>query len=163
MLHEVNLDARWRRLLGFAEPDLHMKDFEILLRGFAMLVDGNNYKPSMAKFLNAFSRKSKNCSAADIAYLRTIFTSFLDAAGTLGNRAFFGKATGKFNISMYEAVFTAVCRQAFKEQSIIIHPIDPSKLQALKADSEFTDATQKDTASTANVTVRIQRAKEILL
>ncbi len=128
-----------------------------------MLVDGNNYKPSMAKFLNAFSRKCKNCSAEDIVYLKSLFTSFLDAAAGLNERAFFGKVTGKFNISMYEAVFTAVCRQAFKDQSLVVHPIDAGKLQALKADPEFTEATQKDTAGTTNVTIRINRARELLL
>ena len=33
-----------------------MKDVEILLRGFALLIDGQNYAPSMVKFLNQFSR-----------------------------------------------------------------------------------------------------------
>jgi len=31
MLYRINLDTRWRRLVGSPEPDLHMKDVEILL------------------------------------------------------------------------------------------------------------------------------------
>ena len=163
MLHQINLEAKWRRLLGFDEPDLHMKDFEILLRGFAMLVEGEHYRPSMAKFLNGFSRKCKNCPSEQIEFLKAIFTSFLAASAGLPQRAFFGKATGKFNISMYEAVFTAVCQQAFKDQTFVTDPIEPVKLQALMDDPDFTEATQKDTASKANVTTRLNRAKQLLL
>ena len=43
------------QLLDAQEADLHMRDVEILLRSFAMLIDGDQYKPSMVKFLNAFS------------------------------------------------------------------------------------------------------------
>jgi len=35
---------------------------EILLRGFAMLVLGNNYRPPMARFLNSFSEKVRSFS-----------------------------------------------------------------------------------------------------
>ena len=48
-----------------------MKDVEILLRGFAMLVKGDKYRPSMAKFLNQFSRTqriSTIMNSADLKY-----------------------------------------------------------------------------------------------
>ena len=45
MLYRVNTTPQWRRLLRTPEPDLHMKDIEILMRGFAMLIDGPNYTP----------------------------------------------------------------------------------------------------------------------
>src|SRR5216684_4576176 len=60
MLYRANANPAWRRLLVNQEPDLHMKDVEILLRGFAMLIDGDNYAPSMVKFLNQFSRKCRS-------------------------------------------------------------------------------------------------------
>jgi len=50
MLYRENSRPAWRHLLGNQEPDLHMKDIEILLRGFAMLVDGHIYAPSMVRF-----------------------------------------------------------------------------------------------------------------
>jgi hypothetical protein len=37
-----------------------MKDVEILLPGFVMLIEGDNYAPSMVKFLNQFSRKARS-------------------------------------------------------------------------------------------------------
>jgi len=36
MLYRINLDSRWRTIVGLEDPDLHMKDTEILLRSFAM-------------------------------------------------------------------------------------------------------------------------------
>ena len=40
MLYHANAKSEWRRILAYQESDLHMKDVEILLRGFAMLIDG---------------------------------------------------------------------------------------------------------------------------
>ncbi len=40
MLYRVNTDDRWRLILHSPEPDLHMKDIEILLLGFAILISG---------------------------------------------------------------------------------------------------------------------------
>ena len=38
-LYRLNSLSGWRKLLRSEESDLHMKDIEILLRGFAMLID----------------------------------------------------------------------------------------------------------------------------
>ena len=57
MLYRVNGKEGWRRVLNSPEPDLNLKDVEILLRGFAMLMNGANYSPSMLRFLNQFSRE----------------------------------------------------------------------------------------------------------
>src|SRR5262249_20920380 len=59
-----------------------MKDMEVILRGFAMLIDGENYAPSMVKFLNRFSRKCENNSEDQNQYLEGLFVSFLGAAST---------------------------------------------------------------------------------
>ena len=80
MLNRINTERpEWRRLLGSPAPDLNMKDIEILLRGFAMLVDGANYKPSMVRFLNRFSTKCRKQDAEENAYLEILFMSFLGA------------------------------------------------------------------------------------
>ncbi|EED2831859.1 DUF262 domain-containing protein, partial [Salmonella enterica subsp. enterica] len=57
MLYKINIHPGTRRILATTEPDLHVKDVEIILRGFAMLIDFDNYIPSMVKFLNQFSKK----------------------------------------------------------------------------------------------------------
>ena len=161
MLYNINLDMRWRRLIGTPEPDIHMKDVEILLRGFAMLIDGDNYRPSMTKFLNKFSNDAKSFSDDDIDYLKNLFNSFLDSCQTLNERAFMGR-TNKINISVYESIFNAICKTTFREKSLDLIPINEESLDLLKNDNEFLRATQKDTASKSNVDIRLLRAKEVL-
>jgi len=67
MISRTNSDAKWRKIVGLSSPDLHMKDVEIILRGFAMLIEGDQYNPSMTKFLNGFSKNSKALSADQIS------------------------------------------------------------------------------------------------
>ena len=161
MLYSINLDQRWRRLIGTSEPDIHMKDVEILLRGFAMLKNGDNYKPSMTKFLNKFSNDAKTFSGEDIDYLKSLFHSFLVSCQNLNELAFMGK-TNRINISMYESIFNAVCRTEHREKPPYIVYLNDERLNLLKNDDEFLKATQKDTASKSNVNIRLERAKQVL-
>ena len=162
MLKEINEDVRWRRLIGISE-DIHLKDIEILLRGFAMLIEGyENYAPSMSKFLNKFSKRSKSVSEDNIKYSKELFNKFLIECDKLDSKAFFSK-TGKFNISMFEAIFSTICEKAFKNRSLSIDSIDENNLSRLKEDKEFSDASQSETASKNNVKKRIERARAILL
>ena len=158
----LNQDERWRRLLG-TDEDIHLKDIEILLRAFALLIDGyENYKPSMLRFLNNFSKQNSNIEQEKINYLEKLFDAFLKECEKLNEKIFFSR-TGKFNISMFEAIFASVCEDAFKNKNTEVSPIDNSKLKILKEDQEFFDASQSETASKKNVIKRVERAKAILL
>jgi hypothetical protein len=185
MLYRLNLSAEWRRLVGVSQPDLHMKDVEILLRGFAMMIEGHSYAPSMKRFLNLFSKNARQLfglgtgaskrkgedevtatrQAEQSQRLETaerVFNEFIRATAHLPDRAFYGEATGKFNISTFEAVFTAVCGPIWTGSSGSIRQITSAKLEQLKADPEFVSATQKATAQTTNVQKRLDRARTIL-
>lgn len=138
-----------------------MKDVEILLRGFSMLVDGENYKPSMTKFLNKFSFMAKSYPQENIDYLENLFQAFIEKASEADPKLFHSK-TGRFNISVYESVFVAACSNAFRNKTLNVSDIDADKAVTLKENQEFINATQSETASTKNVTLRIRKAKEIL-
>ncbi len=161
-VYRINILPKWRNLLGFPEPDLHMKDVEILLRGFAMLIEGSKYKPSMTKFLNGFSKNCKTVKLDQIEYLEKLFKSFLDGCDNLPSKAFFSKQ-GKFNILLYDASFAAICSEAFATRSFVKEKIDSKNLNSLQEDKEFSNASQSDTAGTTNVTTRLGRARTILL
>lgn len=162
MLARINLKPEWRRLLGLKDPDLHMKDIEILLRGFAMLIEGGNYKPSMTKFLNGFSKKSKRLDSDQLNYLERLFESFLEASKKLPDDAFMSKKQ-KFNISLYDATFAAICSKSFSERNLVSEPISRDKLTLLREDAQFVDASQSNTARKTNVETRLLRARNILL
>ncbi|AJX32397.1 DUF262 domain-containing protein [Burkholderia oklahomensis] len=162
MLYKINQLPAWRRLLGNEVPDLHMKDVEILLRGFALLVDGENYAPSMVKFLNQFSRKAKFKSADDNKYLLNLFDGFLRACANLPGDAFMNKKNGRFNVALYESVFAGACEEALHERRDIKRDIDAGKLIELEGDGEFAGALQKSTTDAKNVKKRLERAKAIV-
>lgn len=162
MLYRINLLPEWREVTPSSTPNLHMRDVEILLRGFAMLIESDTYKPSMTKFLNQFSFKAKSFAEENIQYLESLFKAFLENIPSEDKRLFFSK-TGRFNLSVYESIFVACCKQAFIEKNLAVKQIDLLKVQELKENPDFIEATQSDTASEKNVKLRLSKASEILL
>lgn len=161
LIYKLNALPAWRGILGIETPDLNMKDCEILLRGFAMLISSGDYAPSMTKFLNDFSRRMKNTSAERLAYLEKLFGSFLDACAQLPPKSFNG-IKGRFNISIFESVFNAVCEGPFSGQGVVTRTVQPELISALKQDTTFMEAAQKATAGTASVETRLRIAREKL-
>jgi uncharacterized protein with ParB-like and HNH nuclease domain len=162
MLARINLNASWRWLLGLEEPDLHMKDIEILLRCFAMLIEGGKYKPSMTKFLNGFSKNSKAIDGERIEYLEKLFESFINSCQALPKEAFLSKSL-KFNISLFDSTFAAICGTVFCSRELVSEPVNHEKLIQLQNDPEFIEASKSDTASKANVEKRLLKARDYLL
>ena len=162
LIYKLNALSAWRGILGIQMPDLNMKDCEILLRGFAMLIASRDYTPSMTKFLNDFSRRMKSTSAERLAYLEKLFVSFLDACAALPPKTFNGPK-GRFNISIFESVFNAVCEGPFSRQELVVNPVNADLIAALKQDPAFLQSTQKDTAGATNVETRLRIAREKLI
>ena len=162
LLYSINNIPEWRRLLDRPEPDLHRKDVEILLRGFAMLLDGENYVPSMVRFLNQFSNKCKVYgSDENNKYLDGLFKSFLKACSILPKDAFVRK-NGRFNIALYEAAFTAACEKAFKDRSFVKGSLDVNRIRELEKDQDFAEASHAGTTQTASVRKRLGKARKII-
>ena len=144
------------------EPDLHLKDIEILLRGFALLIDGSAYAPSMLRFLNGFSKKCRAHDSQQNAYLKELFKSFLGACLRLPDGAFLNPHDRRFNIMLYEAVFTATCEPAFAERRPVSGVLMADRVRELKKDEDFVAAAVFNTTSTANVKKRLSRSREIV-
>ncbi|NMC98131.1 MAG: DUF262 domain-containing protein [Bacteroidales bacterium] len=161
-LYLLNLDKNWRLLTPQKEPDIHMKDIEVLLRGFAMLVMKDEYSPSMTKFLNKFSLRTKKFPKENIDYLTSLFHAFVEHSISLDQKLFFSK-TGRFNISVFESIFYAVCKDAFDRKDLKIRKITIDKVNKLKEDPNFIEYTQSNTASFNNVTKRLDLAYSILI
>lgn len=162
MLHRINLYPEGRRLVGKNEPDLHMKDVEILLRSFAMLIEGTNYAPSMVRFLNQFSKKAQTQSIEQNEYLKELFHSFLAASTKLETNTFLSKRTRRFNFALFESVFAAVCKEPFLQRKLISNPLDQERIGRLESDKEFTRASLEGTTQTANVKNRLDMASAIV-
>lgn len=161
MLYRINLDENWRKLTPQNTPDLNMKDVEILLRGFAMLVNHETYKPSLTKFLNNFSAKARKYSNEEIEYFEILFRKFVEEVVEIDPKLFFTKA-GRFNITIYEAIFVVLTENAYKTKSHSIQSTTLDKVKKLKEDADFIAASQSNTTSAANVILRVKKASEIL-
>ncbi len=162
MLYRTNTDQKWRDLVGARIPDIHMKDVEILLRGFAMLIQGDSYRPSMGKFLNNFSKHAKSFDEDELYRLQLLLDSFLDSCANLPLDAFHS-AQGRFSPMIFESVFVGACGEPYHEGRNIKGKIALDSLNSLKEDSEFRSATQSRTTALGNVEKRLSRAREVLV
>lgn len=160
-LYKVNLYPNWRNLLNKQEPDLHMKDVEILLRGFALLLEGAEYRPSMTRFLNQFSKKSRSFKEESLPFFEKLFETFCDSSYALSPTIFVSKS-GKFSITVFESIFVALCEEAAKNENYNIKTTTNEIIESLKENEEFIKATQDNTAGKGNVETRLRLAKEIL-
>jgi uncharacterized protein with ParB-like and HNH nuclease domain len=162
MIQRLNLKEEWRRLLQLPDADIHMKDTEIVLRGFAILIAGASYKPSLTKFLNRFSRAAKEYSTEQIAYLEWLFDAFLEACCDLPEGTFISARTRRFSIALYESVFATACEGALERRDLAILPIEYAAIRTLDADEGFATASERGSSHTANVEIRLERARSIL-
>lgn len=157
MLARLNLNQEWRRILGASEPDLHMRDTEVLLRAFAMLIDGRDYSSSsMIAFLEKFSKNAKKLSKARVDELHATATAFFATTTQLPPDAFHG-VSGKFSVTIFESAFATICAA---------HPqIDARQTLAiptLKVDTEFRKFATARSSNRVNVEGRLGRAQALL-
>ena len=134
-LYKTNTQVKWRRLVGGGRSDLHMKDVEILLRGFAMLIKGDSYSPSMERFLNAFSETARLFDDGTVSSLSDLLQSFLDSCDNLPDDAF--QVGGRFSAMIFESVFVASCAEAYSSGTLVKGTINPDRLRRLRMDQEF--------------------------
>jgi hypothetical protein len=126
-----------------------------------MLLDSVEYRPSMTRFLNQFSKKSRNFNPESLPYFQQLFESFCDKAVNLNQKIFVSKS-GKFSITVFESIFVALCSDAAKKESLEIKVTTNETIELLKSNLDFIKASQDNTAGKGNVESRLKIAKEII-
>jgi len=157
-LFKLNLDPRWRMLLGQGEPDLHMRDMEVLLRGIAMWRMGDDYAPSMVKFLNRYSKTAKHFGTEETLEIAEMVEHFLNAAGDVP-RGLFLTRQQRFSLPLFESVFAAAAHRLEVDGT---WRLDPDAVRALAASEEFQGFSQEQTTNTSNVKGRLAVARRLL-
>lgn len=160
MITELNEIECWRNLLKKPSIDLHSNDIELILRAFALLIDGDSYTPKMATFLNRFSEKSKSFDADTILYMKNLFASFIVACSRLDEKAFF--RNNRFSKSLFESIFVAVCKDKFAAKTLVAGKINADSFNALKNNSDFIESLQSGAMSTDGIRIRKEKAIEII-
>lgn len=158
-LFKLNMEPAWRQLLNQPQADIHMRDIEVLLRGIAMWKKGNEYSPSMVKFLNSFSKEAKSYSNDDIRRIGERVRAFFRAIEPI-SRTDFLNARNRFRVSLFESVFSAVCIELETNPD---WRAQPGSVQALAARPDFITYSLEKTTSVVHVKGRLRLANEILL
>lgn len=164
VLYKLNKEPVWRRVLGKPNEDDFMRDIELLLRSFALLIEGAAYQPPMSRFLDKFSAKAKReFSDEDISLAESIFMSFLNAISALPEKSFVSEGSGRFSIALFEATMYGLCRKMWEKKEVVaIPPVELDKLKKLGGDENFIKFLQEGTTKQINVSERLKTAKNVL-
>lgn len=159
MLGRVNELPAWRQLYGLPDPELHMRDIQILLRAFGLL--SRPYVPSMVRFLDQVADSARKFKLEDNLYIEQLFASFLTAASELAADDLKGQG-GAFSITLFEAIFVAACSAAYERHALVEGRIDPASVTAVANDADFQRAASYGTTSSANVKTRLDAGRRLL-
>lgn len=154
-LFRLNMDERWRALIGPREPDLHMRDIEVMLRGIAMWRAGAEYAPSMVKFLNRYSKAAQSFDQDEIDEISSRFDQFLDAVADVPRSLFLTKQQ-RFSLPLFESVFAAASEALEEDEDWTLSAED---LVDLAEDEDFQRFSQEQTTNTTHVKGRLAAAR----
>jgi hypothetical protein len=158
VLFKLNMDPRWRELLGQPEPNLHMRDIEVLLRGIAMWKDGDAYTPSMVKFLNGFSKAARKFDADEISEVAAGVDAFLRANADVPRTHYLTRQQ-RFSLPLFESVFAATAAKLEVDPG---WALPASAVADLAASPEFQAFSQEQTTNTSNVKGRLAVGRKVL-
>lgn len=162
MLAKLNYENEWRKILNMENLDLHMKDVELLLRSFAMADGYKNYKPSLASFLNTYSKNAKAFDEGKTNYLHALFISYLKSIASISQEKFISPKSRRFNIFLFEAMFAVLANKHLDQNQLINRLITNDEVDRILQNDDFNQACIAGTTNTANVLKRFEVVEEIL-
>jgi hypothetical protein len=153
MIRGLNHHQPWRRVFG--PTNNRSKDEELIVRFFALYVDGSAYVRPMNKFLNDFSDKMNKAPAVRLTELRDIFVRSIDVVDTNIPRAF--RLVRALNAAVFDSVTVGIAKRIAEDR-----PIDGARVLAayneLLQNSEYRQACERATATEENVRTRLDAA-----
>lgn len=161
-VNNANLYENWRRLIKSPNPDLHMKDVELLFRCLAFMKDGDNYTPSLAKFLNNFAQEAKEFNKSEVDNIKTILNATLEILNQFNIDLYFNEKTGRINTLLLESIFYFVGRRYFDSKIYDTIALKENNIKTLIIDTEFIDSSSEGTTNSDKVKNRFIRTLEIL-
>lgn len=159
-LKDLNFDENWRKLYGRQEPDIHMKDEELILRFLALHDDLTSYEPPMNLFLNKFMDKHKDDRDVWFKSKRDMFKSttatILDV---LGPDAFRIKKT--LNSAVCDSLMVTFANNLDRITQQNKNRLK-QKYQTLKINPNFIDSVETGTSHARRVKARMELVESSL-
>lgn len=153
MIKLLNRHRTWRQVFG--PVNNRSKDEELIVRFFALYVDGDTYAAPMNEFLNQFSDKTNKISAAKLAELEQIFIRSIDVVANNIPRAF--RLERALNAAVFDSVMVGLAKRIADDR-----PLDNARIlpayQGLLAEPAYRLACERATAREENVRTRLGAA-----
>lgn len=109
MLHALNENENWRKILGKPKRDSRMRDAELILRFFALRHANSKYSKPMKDFMSKYMKTHANAQPETIESFTNEFEQTCQVVvECLGEKPF--HLYSGFNSSAFDAVFTAVAK-----------------------------------------------------
>jgi len=153
-LIQLNEHPSWRNLLGKIQPDLRMRDIEMILRFFALYEKRETYKKPMKDFISDFMKEKKNLSEKEQENYSNLFKKITDYINhQIGANAF--KIKAGINIAVFDSVSVALAIVGIDN----VHDFK-QKYTLLLNNEAYKETISKSTTDTDRVKSRIKIAIE---
>ena len=157
LIHDVNGDKDWRRILGKPGPDPRMGDMQLALRCMALAHHGDKYRKPMKDFLSRFMHDMRNPTDEFILREKERFGSVCrKMVDHLGERPFHSPR-GALRAPLLDAVFVAFARNAGGVPADV-----RSRVESLKEDALFASSSGAAASDTSAVERRLEIAGSML-
>ncbi|WP_198079472.1 GmrSD restriction endonuclease domain-containing protein [Acinetobacter calcoaceticus] len=176
LLTRLNENKIWRKFFGKPNPDNRLKDIEVILRLFAMLINGGKdvhpdfpdtskilYQNSILGFLNNFANYSKKFDVAQLENFSEIWESFMNAIdeldiNSLSNTNDTAVKNKKISIPVFEAIFFGIYRNELKKLGVKKIKLNDQMICELKENPDFLAACVGKTSSKNQVNNRLKES-----
>ena len=156
-IKKLNELTEWRSILG--KPSQRLKDQEMILRFMALWHAGDEYKKSMAEFLNVFTQRNRTPDKAwlnDIAELfKQTVTAFAEAKGREAFRLHRARAV---NAAVLDSMMVGLAKRIVCEDNRPMAQAIERTHNSLTKNQEYLDSVTQGTSDENSVRVRLQVA-----
>lgn len=157
LLHDINGDKDWRKILGKPKPDPRMGDMQLALRCMALARSGDRYREPMKDFLSRFMHDMRNTTDDVIQQEKERFGEVCRSiVDRLGERPFHNPC-GALKAPLLDAVFVAFARNAGDIPEDI-----KKRVEDLKESAPYASPSRESSADASAVGNRLEMASKVL-
>lgn len=155
LVRSLNENEDWRAIFGPQSP--RFKDHELIVRFFALLYYGDQYKRPMKVFLNRYMATNRNLERQSSGELQSIFERTISAfRGARGDRVF--RVPRNLNAAVFDAAMTGLARRIASKGEVTDLEALANAYDELILDEEFLESVERATADEESVKTRLEKA-----
>jgi uncharacterized protein DUF262 len=157
LIRTLNENEDWRAIFG--PPSPRFKDHELIVRFFALLYYGDQYKRPMKVFLNRYMATNRNLESQSAGELQAIFEKTVSAfRKAKGDRIF--RVPRNLNAAVFDAAMTGLARRIDEIDEVTDLDALAKAYDELVADETFLGAVERATADEDSVRTRLTKATQ---